>query len=42
MRAMDTNSYALETLVQDRLDRARADAARRRLLRGHEAAPELA
>jgi hypothetical protein len=32
--AMDTNSY--------RLDRARADAARRRLLRGDEAAPELA
>jgi len=39
---MDTNPYALEALAHDRLDRARADAARRRLLRGAEAEPALA
>ena len=33
MRRMDTNCYALEVLAKDRLDRARLDAGRRRLLR---------
>jgi len=40
MRAMDTNDYALEAIVLDRLDRARATAARRRLLRRAEIALE--
>ena len=30
---MDTSFYALEILAKDRLDRARLDAGRRRLLR---------
>jgi hypothetical protein len=30
---MDQSYYALEVLAKDRLDRARADAGRRRLLR---------
>jgi hypothetical protein len=33
MRRMDTSYYLLEVLAQDRLDRARLDAGRRRLLR---------
>jgi len=33
MRGMDTSYYALEVLAKDRLDRARLDAGRRRLLR---------
>jgi len=34
--AMDISYYALEVLAKDRLDRARVDAERRRLLRGVE------
>jgi hypothetical protein len=33
MLRMDTTFYALEMLAKDRLDRARLDAGRRRLLR---------
>jgi len=33
MRRMDTSHYLLEVLAKDRLDRARLDAGRRRLLR---------
>jgi hypothetical protein len=33
MRRMDTSYYLLEVLAKDRLDRARLDAGRRRLLR---------
>jgi hypothetical protein len=33
MRAMDINSYALETMARDRLAEARADAARHQLFR---------
>jgi hypothetical protein len=36
---MDTNSHALMALAQDRLDRARADAPRRRLLRRADTVP---
>jgi len=39
MRAMDTSYYALELLAKDRLDRARLDAGRRRLLRLAQALP---
>jgi hypothetical protein len=33
MPHMDSSFYALDMLVKDRLDRARLDAGRRRLLR---------
>jgi hypothetical protein len=33
MRAMDINSYALETMARDRIAEARADASRRQMLR---------
>jgi len=39
MRGMDTSYYALEVLAKDRLDRARLDAGRRRLLRLAQALP---
>jgi hypothetical protein len=42
MRAMDVSFYALEVLAKDRLDRARLDAGRRRLLRLAEALPASA
>jgi hypothetical protein len=39
MRGMDVNFYGLEVLAKDRLDRARLDAGRRRLLRLAEVLP---
>ena len=36
---MEQSSYALELLAKDRLDRARVDAGRRRLLRLGEVLP---
>ena len=42
MRGMDTSYYALEVLAKDRLDRARLDAGRRRLLRLAPALPASA
>ena len=36
---MDQSCYALEVLAKDRLDRARVDAGRRRLLRLGEVLP---
>lgn len=38
---MDQSYYALEILAKDRLDRARVDAGRRRLLRRAEVLPAL-
>ena len=34
MRAMDINSYALETMMRDRLAEARAAASRHQMIRG--------
>jgi len=42
MRRMDTSYYALEVLAKDRLERARLDAGRRRLLRLAPALPASA
>jgi hypothetical protein len=39
MPCMDTSFYVLEVLAKDRLDRARLDAGRRRLLRRAEVLP---
>lgn len=39
MPRMDTSFYLLEVLAKDRLDRARLDAGRRRLLRLAEVLP---
>jgi hypothetical protein len=39
MRFMDMNPYFAEALAHERLEHARAVAARRRLLRGPRAAP---
>jgi hypothetical protein len=38
MRLVDMNPYVAETLAHERLEQARAVAARRRLLRGPRAA----
>jgi hypothetical protein len=39
MRAMEQSDYLLEVLAKDRLDRARVDAGRRRLLRRAQVLP---
>jgi hypothetical protein len=42
IRRVDMNHFVVETIARERLDCARAYAARRRLLRGPRAALELA
>jgi hypothetical protein len=42
IRPVDMNHFLAETIARERLDRARAHAARRRLLRGPRAALVLA